>query len=171
MNLIVVAAWQENTDWTLELPSGWKPWVLLKDVDFPNEGREASTFLHAMQILYNNPPKLVAFVQGNPFDHCPDLFDRLQRPCAEFTWLPEANHGSDQHGSPNHTGLPVGDLCEAWTGSRFDGHVMFAAGGQFMLPGKLLKKNPVDVYQTMEESVKMGEHAWVAERLWERVLA
>lgn len=173
MNIFVVAAYQEKTGWTDLLPGGWEPWVLRKGVDLPNEGREPATFLHAIgKLLRRTGWEAAGFAQGNPFDHCHDLYDRLNAYRAGFVWLGDPAYTSDRQGSPHDGELPVDAMHERWIRRQFPvmpGHVRFAAGGQFVADRATLEKHPPVFYRRMGRDVCQGRNAWCAERLWEQI--
>lgn len=166
MNTLVVARYNEPQGWMDGIPSMWKPLVVQKGQQLPNEGREASSWFWAMQHLRKRTGK-VAFVQGNPFDHCPNLFDLLTQPCKGFRWLGDTNHLTDQHGSPHHSGLPIGTLHERWLGVPFQGTRQFAAGAQFLMPAIRLDRYNNAFYKRLQAEMSEGEFPWVMERLWE----
>ena len=161
--VLVIAQHHENVRWAENLPSGWEPWVVTKDRDVPNEGREASSFLWAMRQLRGRTGTS-AFVQGNPFHHEPDLLGKL-RPSNRFRWLGHP-HLSTADGGPHHVGLPVKARFEKWTGKPFPGEVWFAAGGQFILPLAMLRNRPAVWYENLQAQACEDENPWVLERLW-----
>lgn len=161
----VVARYNEDTSWVMNLPPGWESLIIQKGQHLPNEGREPSSFFYAMQRL--KPTGTVAFVQGDPFDHYPNLFDRLAKPIKHFTWLGDTNHSTDSYGAPHHMGLPLGEKHQEWLGRPFQGTTWFGAGGQFAMPGSYLKKYPKKFYKQMQSEACVGENAWVYERIWE----
>lgn len=111
------------------------------------------------------------FVQGDPFPHCGDILERLEQPIRRFTWwgIP---HRSDRVGHPHHPDLEVGRRCAEWGLGEFPGEVEFAAGAQFAITGRQLKKRTPDEYRALYQSVlDTPDGPWVAERLWELMLA
>lgn len=168
MNTIVVGHYREDTAWTADLPPGWRPLVVTKDVDVPNEGREPASYLWAIQRLRPRarPADVFAFVQGNPFDHCPDLLAELSAGATGFRWLGPPDHVSLFDGHPHHGGLPVRAKFEAWTGRDWPGQVAFAAGGQFIVTGAELRRHPPRFYRDLHAEMLVGEVPWVLERLW-----
>ena len=167
--ILVVARHEENIDW-LERVAGWVPLVVQKGRDLPNEGREGSSFLWAMERLYDETGR-VAFVQGNPFPHAPRLVEQLQeaREGSGFSWLGDPVFVSEADGSPWHEGLPVRDKQREWFGTEWDGPVVFAAGGQFVIDAEQLRSRPRDFYGRLAGEMSHGENPWVMERLWERL--
>ena len=170
MNTIVVARRHEPVDWLNRLPAEWEPLVVQKDVDVANDGREATSFLWALARLR---PQLalranVAFVQGDPFPHTADLVSQLGRPFAGgFRWLGDPEHTTERDGSPHHPGLPVERCLRSWFGREWDGTVLFAAGGQFIVTGRAIRQKPARFYRDLAVKVAAEpDGAWVMERLW-----
>jgi len=163
--VLVVARWDEPGRWAYEVP-GWEPLVVSKGMQLPNVGREASSFLWAMRQLYGDPPEAVAFVQGNPFPHCENLYDELVYPTSGFRWLGDGSYASQADGRPHHPGLPVAERYERWFGRAWPGVVWFAPGGQFTIPGCYLLRHPRGFYAHLQAEMGEGENPWVMERLW-----
>ncbi len=175
---IVIARYKEDTAWVTQLPDHWQPIVVQKtteDVagDMTNVGREPASF--ALAILYNwskiKPNDIWAFVQGNPFDHAPDLLNQLNQPVDGFHWLGEINKHTDGQGQPFDCNIPVARLYEQWTDRKWpDNHqVEFAAGGQFVLNGADILKHEENYYLRFMGDVCKDRNAWVAERLWAEI--
>ena len=84
MNLhVVIAKYKESVDWTARLNKPFTVFNKNRDEDclfannLPNKGRETDTYLGFIINNYENLPDYVAFVQGNPFDHCSDAIDHI----------------------------------------------------------------------------------------------
>lgn len=171
MSTLVVARWREDVSWT-ERVSDWTVRIVQKDVDLPNRGREPSSFLWA---ILNGPlDDRMAFVQGNPFDHCPALLEELSQPVEGYrplgSWFPT----SDGNGAPNHHGLSVAPTFSAWLGAEFPGTITFAAGGQFMVSAERIRSRPMDFYRRILDDLmadETGQLPYVAERLWPAIFA
>lgn len=169
MKWLVVARWNEDTGWIHDAPLDWKRWVIQKDVDVPNQGREGSTFHYALSHLYQyvDDDDVVACVQGRPFDHCEHLFHALEQPIDRYTPLGHWNVVDDIEGHPHHPGLPI---AECWRNWEIEGdppsHVSFWAGGQFAVTGREIKSRPAAWYVRMVDEMSHGQAPWVMERLW-----
>lgn len=174
MKYLIVAQYKENIEWVEQIPHGWIPRVFQKGIEgLPNIGREPSTFFHVLEFIAATleDDDLVAFVQGWPFDHSPQLFKHLEEleysPDWNFKWLSEHQHVSDGDGRPAHGGLPVAKRYEEWLGRPWPGSVTFYAGGQFVITGKAAKRWSGYKYNAMKEAMSEGQNPWVMERLWE----
>jgi hypothetical protein len=167
---LVVARHTEPLDWLNAFPD-WDPHIVQKDVDVPNVGREPASFLWGMEQLYRCRGR-IAFVQGGPFDHAPNLDQQLDQARAEsgFSWLGDPSYVSEAEGAPWHHGLPVKAKLKEWFGIGWDGPVLFAAGGQFVIDAALLRQWPREKYAALRREMAVGEYPWVMERLWKRFL-
>ena len=86
--LFVIARYNEDISWTTKLPGDLViynkgkdfPWDIPR-LDISNVGREAETYIHAIVDLYDelNNFDTICFLQGNPLDHSPDLFEILSK--------------------------------------------------------------------------------------------
>jgi len=172
VNTLVVARHEEDVAWLADLPKPWQPLIVQKDGDIPNEGREGASFAYALAKLRAaaHANDLVACVQGDPFPHCIDLFAQLGRPPRWFRWFGDPTHLSDAEGAPHHPGLPMRRCHEEWLGREWPGDLWFAAGGQFMVAGRALKRHPAGFYRRLQAAVcSDGSGPWVMERLWAEV--
>ncbi len=184
MNTLVVARWNEDVSWTADVPPSWRVDVVRKDIvpgdgDLPNVGREPGSFLWWIVTSYAAiaPAALYAFVQGDPFPHCPSLPAALhhaaERGVERFEPLTgDRSHPlqvfSDATGLPHHAGLPVAARYEQWLDRPFPGEVGFWAGGQFIVTGKAILDRDSNWYARVLDDVLAGPEAvpWVLERLW-----
>ena len=175
---IVVARWKENVDWTRECPynviiynkgpylEGSRPRPLI--------GRESMTFLHHIVEHWNELAEYTAFVQGNPFDHAPDLVWTLNEFLANptgFCHLGNAHLVCDRGGWPQHGGLDVGRVADA-VGIHSDSF-SFVVGQQFVVSRERIHSRPIEFYQKMAAMIEIDpeEVPWVYERIWELVFA
>jgi hypothetical protein len=174
MKTIVVAKYKEDISWMENLPPLWQNIVISKDgpeAVLPNVGREPHTFFWVMEMLARSKSveddEVFAFVQGNPFDHSPHLFEYMDRPFDEdFVWLSEHAYASFEDGRPAHAGLPVKQVCEEILGKKWPGVVTFYAGGQFMIKGRALKKYTPKQYASWQKAMEFDQNPWCMERLW-----
>ena len=139
------------------------PWL-------PNIGREPHSFLTYIVNYYEDiaDDSMYAFVQGNPFDHCPTILSVLEgTPSGQFMHLGKGDlFMSEGDGRPHHGGLPVKELYEKWLRKTWPGQVGFTPGGQFMLSGKQIKQRPKSFYEMLLSEVAEGQNCYVLERLW-----
>ena len=84
--LVVIARYKEDLDWLKDLNNPfmvynkgpeWPYEITRKDI--PNKGREPETYLRAIIENYSSLDqyKYMVFLQGNPFDHCDELYEKI----------------------------------------------------------------------------------------------
>lgn len=174
---LVVARYKEDVTWVNQLKN-WNAIVIQKQTeelvgDMPNAGREPSSFFFAVGRNYDSiqPDDIWAFVQGNPFDHCPELFTELERSTKGFRWLGSARKITDGTGKPEHPNLPVADKYKEWLERKWSENITFCPGGQFVLLGRNLLHYPREWYLRLMDDFTTAYNAWVAERLWGKIYA
>lgn len=163
--VVVVARYEENVDWTTRLPLGWEARIVQKGRDLPNVGREASSYLWYMATQDIDPEATYAFVQGDPFPHAFEL-SQLRRVDG---YAPLGGHvlNADHDGHPHHGGLQLAEHLRRWIGTeRPPPRFIFHAGGQFLLPGRVILARPRHWYAELQAAVAEGRGAWIMERLW-----
>jgi hypothetical protein len=117
-----------------------------KVIEVPNEGREAETYLRYITENYEEIPDLVVFLQGNPFDHFPILFDVLKENSNTNEIVSLGNNTfCDLNGNDSYPGLPVGYFRNLIIpGYSSDERIDFIAGAQFIIPGVNIKNKPLE---------------------------
>ena len=93
---IVVARYNEDISWLLNVNKKWKITIYNKGLPFEkigsikmrnpnidiinieNKGREAETYVYHMLHRYNNYADLTVFIQADPFTHAPEMKELLE---------------------------------------------------------------------------------------------
>lgn len=163
MTTIVIARYEEDISWTVQLPSDTEFIVVQKGIDLPNTGRESSSYLHYIINQYDALDGLYFFVQGNPFDHAP-VPDFTIRKSPHFFGRINMFY---PNGGPDAAGINVADFA-AEAGIHISGYpAEFFMGAQFLINSELIKSYPKSFY---EKILKMHEKyywaPWIMERLW-----
>lgn len=168
MKYLIVARHLEDLTWLSEIPDAWTPFVVYKDVDIPNEGREASSYFYALSTIQYRPGDTLAFLQGEPFAHirADVLRERLDGPIEGFTWLGEWVVADDHDGHPHHGNLPVGEKFDKWIGGKRPEEFEFAAGAQFAMPAEYALQYDRAFYERMMLEANEDDNPWIFERLW-----
>ena len=162
---LVVATYNENVAWAAMHRGWWNLQIVRKDVDVANKGREASSYLWW---IVQNYDKLrdgdhVAFVQGNPYDHCPQ-FDEYLRGGVLFG----PTLACDRDGFPHHGGLRASiDKGREIFSIHSTWELRFVAGAQFMVNGRTILSHDKSKYErALEWSMEDKDAPWAMERLW-----
>jgi hypothetical protein len=169
---IVVARYNENIDWTNQFKhvvvynKGDKLSDNFKQVCLKNVGREGHTYYKYICDNYDNLKDYTIFLQGNPFDHSPNLIKRLNKYINKyikknkrlrmgFKFLSENILKSNLSGCPYHPNLPLVNIYEKLFNKRKEKHkFLFGAGAQFIVSKKNILKRPKEFYQKIVEMLE-----------------
>lgn len=166
---IVVARYKENVMWTapfahnvtivnkgptLPLPL---PTPVPIVTSTPNVGREGHTYYSYICDHYNHLPEHIVFLQGNPFDHSPNIVEMLQRLIAhpshratlDFAFLSEKILLCRLSGDNYHKGLPLARVYSTLFG--YEGpqelEFYFGTGAQFVVSRRRILQRPKAFYK------------------------
>ena len=150
---IVVARYNETLEWTknfLNVIVYNKGNPLSDDFNhivLNNVGRESHTYYKHIYDNYDNLTDYIIFLQGNPFDHSPNIISNLnnyvnnKELSIDFEFLSERVLNSNLKDCPHHGGLPLIETYEKLFGERNENmNFIFGAGAQFIVSKKNLTK-------------------------------
>ena len=164
---IIVARYNENIDWVLPFPnviiynkgeplveSEYKKHTV---IPLKNVGREGHTFYHYIYENYDQLTDYTVFLQGNPFDHMPNMVDILKQLTADiimdidFAFLSKYILKTNLLKCPYHIGnggiLPLNRVFyELFYYYNPDLEFEFGAGNQFIVSKKMIHRNPREFY-------------------------
>lgn len=161
--VLVVARWTEDVSWLDAIPH--PAIVVQKDRDCPNVGREAASWLWFMETARIDPRTTYAFLQGDPFPHAVTAGDL--RPVDRFTPIGGHVYRCDREAAPQHAGLPLVRCARDWFGAVLPDEIVFHAGAQFLIPGRVIRRRSRRWYADLRRMVEAEEKgAWVLERMW-----
>lgn len=188
---LVVARHSEDLAWLRRVPPAFRVTVYDKGgghadaVTLPNIGREAHTYLHHLATNYGNLADLTVFVQGHPFDHAPDLHQRLRalaegkEAIAHFHWFGFLADTDDCRGrrlfvpwskNPDRAELQLDAFHQRLFGVPGPGGYRFFVGAQFAVTRGTVHGRSADFYRNARElaaSFPFAPHCF--ERCWDRV--
>lgn len=173
---IVVAHYQENISWLNRL-QGAVQTVYRKgrgpEKDrLPNIGREADTYLHHIVQRYEELAEMTVFLQGNPFDHVPDIVQQLMRLELTCLFRQFSRHilVEDACGNPSHPGVPVREFHKTLFGNPAPDFLTCRTAACFAVSATTIRSRPKEFYEAarcLTNSHEFGPHAM--ERLWQQV--
>jgi hypothetical protein len=156
---IVVARCHEDISWTRQFPNvriynkGNKLEDNYNEVLLQNVGREGHTYYRHIYDNYDNLEDYTIFLQGNPFDHSPNIIQNLKKYIEnpdlilDFEFLSERILNTNLTGCSYHGGLPLQDVYEKLFHERKENmEIVFGAGAQFIVSKKQILKRPRDFY-------------------------
>ena len=188
---LVVAHCTESLNWLRRVPRTLAVTVYDKGpppgqgIPLPNHGREAHTYLHHLVERYDTLADVTVCVQGHPFDHVPDLHERLSELAAGhfavdgFRWLgflidEDAATGSrlfqTWSKNPTRTPLPLQEFCQRLWDHDAPAKVAFYGGAHVAVTADLVRRQPKAFYERARElSITLPDAAHCFERCWDRV--
>ena len=164
---IIVARYNENIQWSKQFENviiynkGCKLPDDYNQVFLNNVGREGHTYYKYIYDNYNNLEDYTFFLQGNPFDHSPNIINNLKKYLynddlnIDFEFLSEKILNCTLHACPHHANLPLKDVYEKLFNERKeDMKFVFGAGAQFIVSKKNILKRPQSFYLNIVEMLQ-----------------
>jgi len=179
--MIIVARYNEDISWTNEFENvliynKGTPLNLPNEIILPNVGREPHTYYKYIYDNYDNLDDYVVFLQGNPFDHSPNIIDNLKNlPNLNFHFLSEHILSCSLSGCIHHPGLPLIPVYRRIFNKRLiRNRFTFGAGAQFMVSKEQILKRPRDFYLNIVNMLGHSQapiEAWVIERFHQLIFS
>ena len=185
MVTVIVARYNENMDWVNELKH--KTIIFNKGEPFshnatiqclPNLGKEGHTFYHYIYENYNSLDDYTFFLQGDPFDHCSDVIERInnfEKNPVNFDFLASSIHlvslSNDELTDDNNkiynipNCLVYNHIFDVYNIEDFKYN--FGVGGQFVVSKQKILSNPRELYGKIVKLLsrtKMPIEGYVIER-------
>ena len=158
--IIVVARYNEDVEWSKQFPNviiynkgsklegNYNEVILDKNV-----GREGHSYYKYIYDNYENLEDYTIFLQGNPFDHSPNLVQNINNYINDkninisFEFLSENILECNLNGCKEHPGLPLaGMFTYLFNIKRKNMKFKFGAGGQFIVSKSQILKRPKSFY-------------------------
>lgn len=166
---IVVSRYNEDITWTNQfhdqviIINKGEPFHKENEITMENVGREGHTYYRYIYDNYDNLDDYTIFLQGNPFDHSPNLINRIKeyQKCIldldiDFEYLSERMITSNVAGCQTHDELPMREVYEKLFGIRIENKTFaFGAGAQFVVSRNTILKRPREFYLKI---IKMLEY-------------
>jgi len=161
---IVVARYNENVEWSKQFPNvivynkGNKLNDGYNEILLPNLGREGHTYYKHICDNYDNLTDYIIFLQGNPFDHSPNIISNLNEYInstdlnINFEFLSEKILDCNLQGCIYHQKIPLIDTYEKIFNVRKEYmKFKFGAGAQFIVSKKCVLNRPKTFYNKIVE--------------------
>ena len=177
---IVVARYNEDVEWSKQFKNvtiynkGVELDGSYNEIMLENVGREGHTYYKHICDNYEQLSDYIIFLQGNPFDHSPNLIQNINNYIddpelnIEFGYLSEWIVDCNLTGCLHHGGLPLIDVYEKLFNERKEElGFQFGAGAQFIVSKQVVLKKPKEFYhkivQLLENDISPIE-GYVIER-------
>ena len=192
---IVIAHYNERLGWVYQLDSKIKITIYSKGGDIrgiplPNVGREAHTYLTHIINNYDNLSDFIIFCQGDPFPHCPNFIEEVNKvvnsnELAESTFLGfgniwEENLVTDFKDHPRANGV-VGTTVDLFKFQNNLGYslihedkVRFFQGAMFLVSKKLMLDNELHFYKKCNSLLDQDidpDDSYNLERVWNLIFS
>jgi len=181
---IIIARYTENVEWSKQFENvvicnkGEKLEDGYNEIIYPdNVGRESHTYYKYICDNYDNLDDYLIFLQGNPFDHSPNVINTLNNYINKyknkdlnlnFEFISEDIINCNLAKCDNNYILPLQEVYEKlFNEKKLELQFVFGAGAQFIVSREAILKRPKSFY---EKIVKMNEYhnlpveAYVIER-------
>jgi hypothetical protein len=170
---IIVARYSENMEWTIPFENviiynKGEPIQYPNEIFLPNVGREGHTFYTYIYENYDNLDDYTIFLQGNPFDHSPNIIETLQNLIIRnktgelnetFILISERIIDCNLTGCKFHYGLPMQDIYEYLFNKRIvDLPFIFGAGAQFLVSKEQILSRPKEFYLKIIKMLDYHSH-------------
>ena len=156
---IVIARHHENVEWSKSFEN-----VIIYNKGAPleegfnvialdNVGREGHTYYKYIYDHYEYLPEHIIFLQGNPFDHSPNIIGKLYHYMGsdnnniDFEFISEWVIETNLAGCGYHSGLPLQQVYTTlFDEVKTEMSIIFGAGAQFIVSNKQIWKRPREFY-------------------------
>jgi hypothetical protein len=155
---IVVARYNEDVEWTknfsnIIIYNKGNPLTDYNQILLNNFGREGHTYFKHIYDNYDNLADYTIFLQGNPFDHSPNLISNLNNYInnkdlnIDFEFLSELIITCNLINCSYHAGLPLKETYEKLFGETKENmEFQFGSGAQFIVSKKKILQRPKEFY-------------------------
>uniref|UniRef100_A0A6C0D7Z4 Glycosyltransferase n=1 Tax=viral metagenome TaxID=1070528 RepID=A0A6C0D7Z4_9ZZZZ len=183
---IIVARYNENIEWTQRLPPDIDVIVCNKGdklsnhkgtvVDLPNVGREGHTYYKYIYDNYDNLDDYTIFLQGNPFEHSPQLICTINNihKCktfeCEYAFISERVLCTSLSGCPYDIYMDIKPIYKHLFGTIADNNqiIQFAQGAQFIVSKRAILSRSKEFYKKIIELLEKERNPYegfIIERL------
>ncbi len=176
---IVISRYNEQINWieNLKFPyiiyNKGKEDINLPYITLPNFGRESGTYIYHIIQNYGTLPNYLVLLQGNPFDHCRDLYHKIENYNRDgITFLADALLPNDLYRVPqDHRDtlklivdkMNLHEYLKNYEIEQYN----YPFGSQWIIPKNYIINKTLNFWQNLYEIHQ--EHylsAWVMERMF-----
>ena len=168
MITIIVARYNENIEWTKQFSNViiYNKWIKLvnnhnkeyNEIMLDNVGREGHTYYKYIYDNYDNLNEYTVFLQGNPFDHSPNIINNLNKYISnpelniDFEFLSENIILCNLTRCNRHYNLPLKSVYNhLFNEKKEELSFIFGAGAQFIVSRKHILMRPKEFYLKIVE--------------------
>jgi hypothetical protein len=176
---IVVAKYKENTSWINFLNYKHNVIVINKtneldpytNIVLENIGRESHSYLWYIINYYDYLDEYTCFMQGNPFDHSPNIINHINNFDYKTNFLPLGIRICDtiKDNCKHHPGLKTSNFSKL---INIPNEWDFCAGAQFIVSRNCILQHSKEYYRELFDMHYTNEQTpWCLERLWQFIFS
>lgn len=172
---VIIARFKEDTSWVTKLNHDYLIFNKNEDdvesfqYNLPNKGREGHTFTNYIVNNYEKLPDYVIFLQGNPFDHCESVLEKINEFNFSDGFYPLGKtYVRDVEDILNQTK----EYSEKF-GIDLNNEINFISGAQCIVSKELILKREKSSYEKIRDSfpnVPTHLYSYYVEYLWPTIL-
>lgn len=165
---LIIAKYNEDVSW-LSTVKGYKIFIYDKSKDLPNIGREAHTYIYHIVKNYENLSEINVFSQANPFDHCPEFIDKLEKVNTKYKYFEFSNIeiSCNKKGEPDHPDLPIEKIFKhLFPHKKCPEHFYSKGNAIFAVNKKRILFHPKEFYERALDLFDIEKAPYAFERLW-----
>jgi hypothetical protein len=159
---VIIAKYDEDISWTSKLNYDYTIYNKkesekhLYNKNLPNVGRESHTFISYIIDNYDNLPDYVAFIQGNPFDHCESVIEKINNFNfrTEFYPLGNIHRYNMEYESIDSQVISFGKDIDI----SISFPCYYVQGAQHIISRRLIRKHPIDFYKKIYSLLCLDEY-------------
>lgn len=171
---IIVARYNEDMEWTKQFPNviiynKGEPLNVDNELFLENVGREGHTYYKYICDNYDTLDDYTVFLQGNPFDHSPNIIANLNNLINNtnlhigFVYLSELMYATTLEQEKYAFGdlfINIENIYEKIFGIRGvpDKQFVFGAGAQFVVSKNNILKNPKEFYENIVKILEYSDN-------------
>ena len=162
-----MSRYKENIDWTHQFPNviiynKGPPLSELNAIPLENVGREGHTYYQYIVDHYDDLDDTTAFLQGNPFDHSPNIIQNLwdyfneRKTCNGFVFLSECIRQTNISSCPLWKKIPMQRVFDRVfhnakppTIENQEGWFPFGCGAQIIVSRERIHSRPREFYMNI----------------------
>lgn len=165
---LVIARYKEDTSWIKNITRAKKTTLYNKFYDetikLPNVGRESHSYLYHIVNNYSTLEDYTTFLQGNPFDHEPNITQLIND-----TKLENNNLYFGRTIKISSKTLPINYLLNLLFDIEIHYKIRFYCGAQFIITKESIRSKPKDFYVFLLKLVSYHINpieAYIFEVIW-----